>query len=147
MGFCDRKCVILQTNRARCALNKELLWGGGGHIYTYIPLTKILLTCAHISVCSLHTCCMRVAHIPTRPAYMQDMLNLTMCALCVQDTYKATMQCLCAVCMHAAYKSSKPYIYAAHTQYVSSRPSLYMCCICAVGKVQEHPAYVLLLRQ
>ena len=30
-----------------------------------LSLTKILLTCAHISVCSLHPCCMRVAHIPT----------------------------------------------------------------------------------
>ena len=25
IGFCDRNCVILQTNRARCALNKESL--------------------------------------------------------------------------------------------------------------------------
>ena len=57
--------------------------------------------------------------------------------------------CMRAVCMHAAYicaayKSSKPYIHAAHMQYASSR---FMCCICAVGKVQAHPciraAYVL----
>ena len=25
MGFCDRNCIILLTNRARCALNKEIL--------------------------------------------------------------------------------------------------------------------------
>ena len=25
MSVCDRKCVILQTKRARCALNKEIL--------------------------------------------------------------------------------------------------------------------------
>ena len=25
MGLCDRHCVILQTNRARCTLSKDLL--------------------------------------------------------------------------------------------------------------------------
>ena len=25
MGVCDRKCVLLQTEKARCALNMEIL--------------------------------------------------------------------------------------------------------------------------
>ena len=63
----------------------------------------------------------------------------TMCAGCIQHKIAVPM---CSL-HRTAYKSSKPYIYVAHMQYVSARPSLHMCCICAVGKVQAHPAHVL----
>ena len=86
--------------------------------------------------------CMQFAHMlhvyQLRPAYMQNM-----CYMLKFDHVRTVCRLHTTQDCSAAYKSSKPYIYAAHMQYVSSWPSLHMCCICAVGKVQAHPAHVL----
>ena len=63
---------------------------------------------------------------------------------CLLSAVRMRAVCMCAAYICAAYKSSKPYLYAGHMQYASSK---FMCCICAVGKVPAHPciraAYVL----
>ena len=113
---------------------------------SWVTLTKIPHTCTHISMCTMHMCCLCFAHIPCICAmhmlhakiwpYVQNMCILhtmqdvyicsMMCAVGTHTAYELITACVCAAYMQCEHILNSSCLYAA---YISPKASS-TCAAC-----------------